>query len=374
MRATIWALERLGASGRFLSKRIPANYDQRMERPQQLQAHRRLISITLWTVIPSGLIGLCLLALSHTIHAAVSGTSHRLPSTPAGFSLSIPTPRGSLAEPSTPLSSLTASPAPMRTPTFELSVIMPPTPTPYPFFQEPLPPADGQTRALQVPILMYHYISDPPSGADRLRLDLSVRPSMFEAHLQYLRQAGYETVSLSDLIFHLTQGHPLPPRPIVLTFDDGYRDAYEEAFPRLRRYGFRGTFFVLTGRADEGDPRYLSWEQIRQMSEAGMDIQLHGREHVPLSGRDEAFLFYHIIGGKQSIEAHTGRPVRFFAYPASDYDQHLIQFLAGYRFWGAVTTIYGADERLENRFLWPRIRIRGTDDVGTLMWKLSFLK
>lgn len=221
---------------------------------------------------------------------------------------------------------------------------------------------------------MYHYISNPPSGADRFRLDLSVRPSMFEAHLQYLRQAGYETVSLSDLILHLTQGRPLPPQPIVLTFDDGYRDAYEEAFPGLRRYGFQGTFFVLTGRADAGDPRYLSWEQIRQMSEAEMDIQLHGREHIPLSGRDEAFLFYHIIGGKQSIEAHTGRPVRFFAYPSSDYDKNLIRFLEGYQFWGAVTTAYGADERLENRFTWPRIRIRGTDDVEKLAWKLSLLK
>lgn len=274
----------------------------------------------------------------------------------------------------TPTIPATSTPLPTATPTSLPSPTPSLTPTPYPFFQEPLPPSDGQPRHLRVPILMYHYISDPPIGADRFRLDLSVRPSMFEAHLQYLRQAGYETVSLSDLIFHLTQGRPLPPRPIVLTFDDGYRDAYEEAFPLLQRYGFRGTFFVLTGRADEGDPRYLSWAQIREMSAAGMDIQLHGREHIPLSGRDEAFLFYHVIGGKQSIEAHTGRPVRFFAYPSSDYDAALIRFLEGYHFWGAVTTAYGADERLENRFLWPRIRIRGTDGVERLAWKLGLLE
>ncbi|MCS6962591.1 polysaccharide deacetylase family protein [Thermoflexus sp.] len=345
-----------------------------MARPSRLRAHRRLLSLTLWMMIPGGLIALTLFAMSRAINVAAWETSRRLLSTPAEVSLSMLVPTSSPTESPAPSPSPNPSPTPTGTPTPEPSPIVPPTPTPYPFFQEPLPPTDGQTRTLQVPILMYHYISDPPSGADRFRLDLSVRPSMFEAHLQYLRQAGYETVSLSDLIFHLTQGHPLPPRPIVLTFDDGYRDAYEEAFPRLQRYGFRGTFFVLTGRADEGDPRYLSWEQIRQMSEAGMDIQLHGREHVPLSGRDEAFLFYHIIGGKQSIEAHTGRPVRFLAYPSSDYDQRLIQFLEGYRFWGAVTTAFGADERLENRFLWPRIRIRGTDDVGALMWKLSVPK
>ncbi len=345
-----------------------------MTRPQRPRAQRRFNLPILWMMIPGGLIALAVFTMSHAIDAAAWEASRWLLSIPARVSSPIPAPESSPTEPPAPSPTSTPSPVPTGMPIPEPSPTVPPTPTPYPFFQEPLPPADGQARALRVPILMYHYISDPPSGADRFRLDLSVRPSMFEAHLQYLRQAGYETVSLSDLIFYLTQGQPLPPQPIVLTFDDGYRDAYEEAFPKLQRYGFRGTFFVLTGRADEGDPRYLSWEQIRQMSEAGMDIQLHGREHIPLSGRDEAFLFYHIIGGKQSIEAHTGRPVRFFAYPSSDYDAGLLRFLEGYRFWGAVTTAYGADERLENRFVWPRIRIRGTDDVEKLAWKLSLLK
>ncbi len=320
----------------------------------------------LWMVIPSGLLALATLALSHAINAATLEAFQRPPTLIIATSPPVPVP--TQWPTATPAQSPSPTPSPTLTPT-PIPEPSPP-PTPYPFFQEPLPPPDGQLRALRVPILIYHYISDPPMGADRFRLDLSVRPSMFEAHLQFLRQAGYQTVSLSDLIFYLTQGQPLPPRSIVLTFDDGYRDAYEEAFPRLLRYGFRGTFFILTGRADEGDPRYLSWEQIRRMSEAGMDIQLHGREHIPLNGRDEAFLFYHVIGGKQSIEAHTGRPVRFFAYPSSNYDQNLIRFLERYRFWGAVTTAYGADERLENRFRWPRIRIRGTDDVGKLMEKL----
>lgn len=333
--------------------------------PQWQRTRRRFISPILWVIILGGLIALTMRILSHASDAP-AGAARGLLSIYAQAPLS--------ADLLSTTASLRRSPAPPRTSIVEPSPARSPTPAPYPFFQEPLPHADGQARALRVPILMYHYISDPPAGADRFRLDLSVRPSMFEAHLQYLRQAGYETVSLSDLIFYLTQGHPLPPQPVVLTFDDGYRDAYEEAFPRLLRYGFHGTFFVLTGRADEGDPRYLSWEQIRQMSEAGMDIQLHGREHVPLSGRDNAFLFYHIIGGKQSIEAHTGRPVRFFAYPSSRYDRNLLRFLEGYSFWGAVTTAYGADERLENRFVWPRIRIRGTDDVKTLAWKLSLLK
>jgi peptidoglycan/xylan/chitin deacetylase (PgdA/CDA1 family) len=331
--------------------------------PKRIRSMRRR---RLWPPIagialPGGLIVLILLSVQQTLALPSWGRPLQTSPTPTG------TPTPERVPSSTPtLPPPTATPLPTRIPTPTGT----PTPTPYPFFQEPLPPSDGTPRALRVPILMYHYISDPPPEADRLRMDLSVRPSQFEAHLQYLRQAGYETVSLSDLIFHLTQGKPLPPRPVVLTFDDGYRDAYEEAFPLLQRYGFRGTFFVLTGRADEGDPRYLSWEQIRRMSEAGMEIQLHGREHIPLNGRDEAFLFYHIIGGKQSIEAHTGRPVRFFAYPSSVYDETLIRFLEGYRFWGAVTTAYGADERLENRFLWPRIRIRGTDDVQRLAEKL----
>jgi peptidoglycan/xylan/chitin deacetylase (PgdA/CDA1 family) len=101
-------------------------------------------------------------------------------------------------------------------------------------------------RELRVPILMYHYISTPPPGADIYRKDLSVTPARFESHLQYLVRAGYQVVTLDDMLYALTQGRPLPPKPVILTFDDGYEDNYLNAFPLLQKYAMTGHFFSIS--------------------------------------------------------------------------------------------------------------------------------
>ena len=80
-------------------------------------------------------------------------------------------------------------------------------------------------------------------GADALRRDLSVTPKSFKKQLAYLQQEGYESITLNDLALYLTIGKPLPAKPIILTFDDGYADAYTRAFPLLQRFGFTGHLF-----------------------------------------------------------------------------------------------------------------------------------
>jgi peptidoglycan/xylan/chitin deacetylase (PgdA/CDA1 family) len=218
---------------------------------------------------------------------------------------------------------------------------------------------DGVIRTADVPILMYHYISAPPTANDRLRYSLSVNPAMFEAQLQALQEHGFSTVTLRDLYQHLATGQPLPQRPIVLTFDDGYLDNYLNAFPLLKKYGMTGTFFVLTGRADAGDPAYLSWDMIQELSNAGMDIQLHAREHYDLRNRSYEWLVFNLIGGRQSIEGHTGRPVNFIAYTSGKYDAGLLSFLRQTNFWAAVTTHQGRQHTLNEPLLWTRVRISG---------------
>jgi peptidoglycan/xylan/chitin deacetylase (PgdA/CDA1 family) len=101
---------------------------------------------------------------------------------------------------------------------------------------------------------MYHYVSAPPVGAGAVRRDLSIAPEAFAEHLAYLQGAGYTAISLGDLVLALQTGAPLPERPVVLTFDDGYRDHYEHAYRLLREYGFTGTFFLTTSLIDQGNP------------------------------------------------------------------------------------------------------------------------
>lgn len=223
----------------------------------------------------------------------------------------------------------------------------------------------------QVPILMYHYVSELAPNADRYRVDLTVLPQNFYAQLQYLADAGYHTITLTDLYLHLTQGYPLPEKPIVLTFDDGYRDAYEVVFPALLDYGFTATFFVLATPTHFESPAYLTWAQMKEMADAGMEIQAHGRDHVDLRGRSYDYLVYQILGIQEAIEQHTGRLPRFFCYPSGKRDGNVIAVLKSAGYWGAVTTEWGQTHTRENLFDMPRVRVRGVDTLASFIDKLE---
>ena len=223
----------------------------------------------------------------------------------------------------------------------------------------------------RVPILMYHYVSRLPPDADGYRRDLTVSPENFYSQLEYLAGAGYQPVSLTDLYLHLTQGYPLPEKPVVLTFDDGYVDAYEVVFPALLDYGFTGTFFVLATPTHFESPGYMTWAQMREMADAGMDIQAHGRDHVDLRGRSYDYLVYQILGIQEAVAHHTGRLPRFFCYPSGRHDSNVIAVLNSAGYWGAVTTEWGLTHTRENLFEMPRVRIRGTDGLANFVDKLE---
>ena len=222
-----------------------------------------------------------------------------------------------------------------------------------------------------VPILMYHYVSALPPNPDRYRRDLTVLPENFEAQLQYLTDEGYHTITLTDLTLHLTQGYPLPERPIVLTFDDGYSDAYEVVFPLLLEYGFTGTFFVLATPTHFESPGYMTWAQMKEMADAGMEIQAHGRDHVDLRNRSYDYLVYQIVGIQEAIRYHTGRLPRFFCYPSGQYDADVIAVLESAGYWGAVTTAWGETHTRDDLFEMPRLRIRGGDTLESFTDKLE---
>ncbi len=219
--------------------------------------------------------------------------------------------------------------------------------------------------SLAVPILMYHYISPLPADADAIRQDLTVIPERFEAQLAYLKEAGYTSITLFDLYAALRGEQILPDKPIVLTFDDGYADAYDIAFPLLQKYGFTGTFFVIANVVEGGVPGYLTWEQARRMAEAGMSIQSHSLDHVDLRERSADFLKHQLEGSRALIEARVGHPVRFFCYPAGRYDNATVCALERAEYWGAVTTAWGQTHTLRQRYTWSRLRVRGAWDLET---------
>ncbi len=189
------------------------------------------------------------------------------------------------------------------------------------------PPPDGTLRRVHIPILMYHYISVPPDDADKFRLDLSVTPDNFRAQMKWLKELGYSTITPDDLVAALTEGHKLPNRRVLLTFDDGYEDAYINALPVLKEFGFTGTFFIVTRFVDENRNGYLTWKQVKEMIHDGMSIQNHSRRHYDMRGRTRDWLLYEIVGPLQTIEAQTGVRPRYFCYPSGQYDLETIRTL-----------------------------------------------
>lgn len=231
--------------------------------------------------------------------------------------------------------------------------------------------SDGTLRRINVPILMYHYVSPLPADADDIRIGLTVEPHLLEAHLGYLRDARYNTISLNELHEALLIGTPLPENPIILTFDDSTIDHYTIAYPLLREYGFSGTFFVITGRADVNNPQHLSWAQIEEMSANGMYMEAHTKDHVGLSNRDHEFLVYQIMGSVESLEAHTNQQVTMFAYPAGRYDESTLQLMDTTNIWRAVTTERGSLHTTDNYYQLPRLRITGNLGVVGLQQLLN---
>ena len=132
-------------------------------------------------------------------------------------------------------------------------------------------------RTTRLPILMYHSVATSPAAATRR---LAVRPAEFAAQLALLQAEGMTTLPFADVAAALHEDRPLPPRTVALTFDDGYADFHEVAFPLLQRYGCTATLFVTTGWLDDagehraGRPldRMLSWRQLDEIASAGIEI------------------------------------------------------------------------------------------------------
>jgi peptidoglycan/xylan/chitin deacetylase (PgdA/CDA1 family) len=307
--------------------------------------------------------------LARQVHRRPNGSSRTR--AVAGHSLYMPLISAPEHTPSptatpTPTPSPTVTPTPSSTPTATPSPTPTHTPTPY-------PTPDGQTRRVRVPILMYHYISVPPPDADVYRRDLSITPANLEQQLRYLAENGYTTVTLKDLVYHLTLGYPLPPRPVILTFDDGYRDHFIHAYRLLRRFNFVGTFFLVTSFIDENHPEHLTWGQVQVMHQGGMEFGSHTFTHPDLRGQSVDYLVWQIVGSQEAIAERIGEPVRFFAYPAGYYDQQVIDVLRSAGFWAAVTTQQGDEHTTDNLFDLKRIRVRGDDTPERLAAKLNYV-
>jgi peptidoglycan/xylan/chitin deacetylase (PgdA/CDA1 family) len=143
-----------------------------------------------------------------------------------------------------------------------------------------------------------------------------------------LREHGYRTVSLSEAVACLREGRTFPDRSLVITFDDGSRTVYDEAFPALRRYDMSATVFLSVGRprgqshqglSSDGGP-LLTWQEIREMEVCGIEFGAHTLTHPDLTRLPVERIEEEVCGSKTIIEDALGTPVTCFAYPYGRYD------------------------------------------------------
>ena len=226
-------------------------------------------------------------------------------------------------------------------------------------------------------VLMYHNIGIPPKGV--ALKSLYVTPRMFRFQMWCLKTAGFKVVTLQEILSFIN-GKGSDERLVAITFDDGYQDFYDNAFPVLKAYKFPSMVFLvsdLVGKENLWDShevnsikRLLHWNSILEMKDAGVTFGSHSKTHPFLSKIFGKKLEDEIKGSKILLEERLKNPVDFFCYPNGDYDKRVLETVttAGYK--GAVTTKRGLIHRNDSPFEMTRSFIRYNTHPLLFLYKL----
>lgn len=258
-----------------------------------------------------------------------------------------PEPTTTPTQTSLPTSTVTAAPSltPTITPTFTPS----PVPTTTRVIQGP--------EVVNVPILMYHHVEEDPIVSN-----YRVSAARFEEQMKLLHDWEYTTITTQMLVEAITHGYPLPPRPVIITFDDGNLDNYTTAFPIMQKYGFTGVLYVVVNYV--GAQNFMKESQIVEMYNAGWEIGSHSVSHLDLVGLDPQRQRYEIVESRQILQDRLGVPVMTFAYPFGSNSGGVVDYVqfAGY-IAGMGATGFRWEQGTSNLFVLQRCEIKETDVV-----------
>jgi len=254
-----------------------------------------------------------------------------------------------------PTATITATPLP---PTATATVTQTSTITPT-FTASPIPTATWVHQGPEnvfVPIILYHRIDISPINSQYY-----VPPAKFEEEMKLLHDWGYQTISTELLIKAITEGADLPPRPLLITFDDGHLNNYTTAFPIMKKYGFTGVLYIVANYM--GVDQYMTADQIKEMAAAGWEVGSHSISHADLTALDPYRQRYEVVESRTILEEALGVPVRTIAYPFGISSPGVIDYahFAGYI--GGMSLGYTYDQGVGNLFTMQRRDIKGTYDV-----------
>ncbi|MFJ8491930.1 polysaccharide deacetylase family protein [Streptomyces sp. NPDC094038] len=218
-----------------------------------------------------------------------------------------------------------------------------------------------------VPVLMYHSVATSPNDATRA---LSVAPEAFAEQMALVGDLGLTPVSTADLCAGWRSGGPLPDRPVLITFDDGYEGVHRHALPVLAKHGFVSTLFVSTGwirgayDTGGGLDAMLDWDQVRELADTGCEIGGHSHTHPQLDQLDDDRLRTELVRSREIVTDELGAPPSSFAYPYGYSSRRVRQAVrdAGY----AQALAVGNDlaRRRQGPFALQRVTVRRSTDAA----------
>lgn len=223
-------------------------------------------------------------------------------------------------------------------------------------------------KSFLAPILIYHYVEYVKDEGDTIRKSLNIPPHILIKQIQTLQNAGYTFVTPSELISILEGKIKLPQKPVVLSFDDGYRDFYTDVFPILKKYNVKAVSYIVSGFLDK--PNYMFTQQLKEIAKSGLvEIGAHTVHHLALRGFDSLLVRTEVFDSKKDLENLIGAPVVSFAYPDGSFDDQAIRIVKEAGFKSAVTTLHGLEINLKNKY--SLFRVHPGDKTGPTL--LNFL-
>lgn len=224
-------------------------------------------------------------------------------------------------------------------------------------------------------ILLYHQICEVPEELDPLRL--AVSPALFAAEMQFLKKAGYQCLSLERIAAMVARKETVPENAFAITFDDGYQDNFDTAYPLLMQHEFTATIFLVPSRAgmntkwkglgDDQSFPLMGWDAVRSLSAAGIDFGSHTQNHAMLTELTEQQVSQELINSKAAIEEELGKPVTMFAFPYEKAEPALQTAVEAAGYAGACGSLLYP----QNQFNLWRTECLGTDTMSDFKYKIS---
>jgi len=215
-------------------------------------------------------------------------------------------------------------------------------------------------------IIMYHSVGSPESTLDGYGSKLNVSPAAFEKQMKFLHDKNYKVIPLELFVKKIKNNEKIPRKTLAITFDDGLKNNFTNAYPVLKKYNFPATIFVATDFV--GRKKFLSWQDIRIMQEDNISIGSHTRSHRWLPAFDPKALKEELAVSREVLEKRTGKKITLLSYPLGGFDDKTKKIAEEIGYIGAVATNPGMSHPADDPYALKRIRISMTSDNLLAFW------